>query len=728
MKELVEREEEKRLNEDVIAFNRGKVLIANVSEKIVDNDLFSRRSLLLISLTKELEVFGYILSSEVLKSITEEEIERVYKNLIPFLVEEYHSGSEFKPVYPHFPEQVISKSAAELWAEQNKLYNGEEIDVDNWYGSSVEEIKRVVNLEELKPITEEEFNKIPIQLMSSNNSFSVRSKAELLWFLDNKSVEIPERIPFKETLCLVLYSGKQINNLEINDVLRFSFYIMGTDPSLPKVDKRLKSGRENPIWRNLSSLSRAWRNKICGMIEEVVSRKGLAYSIIDAKRFYGHWILLSERLHPGDFAKRYAACYDFFKTLKDKKEIKKYRTWQSQVQKMYDDEKDLIDITKKISERPGEFIRRFDSLIRRAMKNNKESEVMDIFIDTAGMKNKTLIELSDYYDKRDVVSRKVKRSDGTLMDLEKLEEMDQDFKETINDVICRKVLINIKDRVTEEDMKGKKVWLDPEIKKIPIPKGMRNSRYEIPVGTRVAIPENKNCIRFFVHWIDENGHEDLDLHAFILDDKEEVTNIGWNTSFADEHNYVVMSGDVRNRVGKCAEYIDIDIDKSKQEGYRYLVTSAFNYTGRGFDTLKCWLGYCFRDALGNSELTWYPDEVDQMVEIDSESSGLAAYIVDFDKREIILVNCSINSISSNQFNSNYQIELIKYFANPIIPRLNSYSVLRANYEARGAEILDQLPPEITDMDNDEKPKEEIIEVSFADIRKDFTKVLEALGE
>lgn len=716
-----ERELAKRLNAEIIAFEKGKILVKDPKVEIKD-ELTSERSLLLISFSEELKRFGFILSSNVLKSITTEEIKKSYQSLIPYLIEKYHDGEDFKPVYPHFPEQVISKTDAELWSDQNKLYNGEEIDIDNWYSKSEKEELVEGRKTILESISEEDFDKIPQQIMKSNNSLTIQSKAELLWFLENKNVEIPERIPFKETLCLVLSTGRKIKNLEINDVLRFAFYVMGTDPSLPKVDKRVTDRKD-------LKLKRSDRRLLCKMIDEVVERKGLPNSIIDAKLLYSHWNLLSEKLHPGEYYKNYKNCYNFFITLKDNEKKKLYKTWYSQVQRMYDEKKDLKDITEKISERPGELVRRFDSLIRKAIKDNKESEVMDVFIETEGMKNKTLLELSDYYDKRDKLKRYATKKDGTKIELEELEPLGEIVTETIEEVISRKILKNIKDRVAVKDLEGKTVYIDPEIKRIPIPKRMRNQTIEVPVGTRFKIPEDKNCIRFFVHWIDEgrnneqlafSGKEDLDLHAFLYNKtKDYMENVGWNTTF-NKDSIVVHSGDVRLRKGKCAEYVDVDIEKASKK-YDYIISDVYNYEGSALNSLKCWLGYCYRNKLENSDMLWYPEEVEQMMQITSQSTGISAFLVDLKNREIILINSNVSGIVGN---SEDRKKIIDYFTADINTTFNSYAVLKASYEARGAEVIDQMPTS----DDPEKEEKEIIQVTLNDIAKDYTKVLEAIGE
>ena len=54
---------------------------------------------------------------------------------------------------------------------------------------------------------------------------------------------------------------------------------------------------------------------------------------------------------------------------------------------MYDERKPITEIAKFISTHPGEFTRKFDSLLRRAGENNEEPAIMDIFIGIEGIKN-----------------------------------------------------------------------------------------------------------------------------------------------------------------------------------------------------------------------------------------------------------------------------------------------------------------------------------------------------
>lgn len=727
-----------KLNKDIIAFNRRKVLVNNADIISLTEEKNSERNLLLFTLLDELKEYGYYLSVDVMNKISKDEIENLHKTIIPYLFDKYNfGGRKYKPLYPGFPKQVISKSRYELKVDQLKVYSGnldEFIDNNPWI-ENIPTGKKVVKdpTKELKLMTDKEFMEIPKQIMLSNNSLSEGSNEELIWFLENyPNLDIPDKIPFKETLCIVVKHRPSYELNEINDILRYGMYLMGANPSLPNVPKyekpiynyRIPSKNINKDWRNLSTLSRKYRKDICNRIERVIELKGVESCIIDAKRFYGHWILLSERVHPMEFTLRYPECSSFFSKLKSKSERKLYKTFNSKIQKMYDDKADIVDIAKEISKRPGELVRRFDSLIRKAINVEKESEIMDLFLDTEGMKNKTLLELNNYYNNRENpdIPRLV-TIEGKSVTLDKLSPLPDGLIDTVQEFIFRKILLNIKERITEKDLDGKFIVLDPEIKKLAIPKGMRDSVISIPAGTRIPIKEGKNIIRFFVHWYqDPQGpDEDLDLHAFLYKNDNCVENIGWNSSYYTEGYCAIHSGDVLNRPGNCAEYVDIDLEKSVLNGYKYVVMDVYNYKNRDMDTLPCFIGYCSVDKM-ESSTNWEPGDVELSVPVKVKSSKVATLLVDLVNREVIVLNCNLSGIPVNtNGNVSTQVGIVKFFTAPV-SKYNSYEIMKQYYIFRGATVIDKLPE---DLETQNLVAEDI---SLSDISHDYVKLLDIIGE
>lgn len=720
------------INEQSIALKRNKLLIVNTEKINPADDL---------NLAKKIKVFtnildsnGYRLSSDVLTYLNNEEIDRLYFSLDKIFSETGDLLTSYKTLYKGFPEQVILKSDEELKIDQLTVYSGniEKFEKDNsWYEDSDEsklESDKII----LGRMTLDEFFEIPNNIVKSSNSINNNSTEELNWFLDNYIDKVDvSNIKFKEILCIVLKKYFEKNkelkiNLEINDALRFTFYEMGINPSLKNTPRYLLVNIKRPV-----------RRYICGIIDNIVKRKGLESVILDSKKFRKLWNMVSERLHPGDYMKYYPDCWNFFSSVKQKGIYKKYRTFNSIIQKMYDNGSSIEEISKKLLERPGEFLRKFDSLHRRALDERKESILVDELMDTP-INNKLLIELSQYYDRRNENTKRVIYLNGRETILPSLKKYSDDIIETLQGIISRKIFLNIKESIKEQDLIGKTVYIDPELKSIPIPRNMRNSSFDFPSETRFKIPKDKNIIRFFVFW-EQNTEvcEDLDLHAFLMGKElNKYNSIGWNTCLKSENRCALHSGDVLNRPGKCAEFIDVDIDSCIKSGYSYIVSSVFNFKGRPLNTLPCYLGYCYRNKMISTQvLDWYPDsdvdkrkntnKVESLVPITSEYTSIEAFLVDLENRDIIIINGGFNGVLSNSDRRDceeFKRRLVSYYTTK--KYITSFDILKYYYIARGANVVTELPEIKTD---EGEIQDDIYEkVTKEDILKDYTKVLSIL--
>jgi hypothetical protein len=715
------------MNKQLIAFTRKKIYVSNTKPVSWTEERKTR----LITLTKELGDLGYTLSPKAILLLSEEDMVEFYKTVIPLAAHDAYPSGKWSPLYPGFPEQVISMTEKELWDKQRELYGTLDYDKfleeNPWY-TDVERktISTVLpgGEKELDVMTEDDVLAIFKSILASGNSLTETTKEELVYLLGQyPDYKLPDDIPFKETLCIVMSMRSDYKPKTVNDVLRYSLYIMGANPALLRVPKTVRETSwrtsvrvPNAEWRKLKTLPRSTRRVIMNILETTLNEKGLAASITDAKRFYGHWLLLSERLHPGEYSKNFPLTAEFFSSLKNNEIKKTYKTWYSILQEKYNQGEDIVDIAKFISKRPGEFVRRFDSLIRRSMVTGNEYDIFNVFIETDGMKNKTLTELLGYYDRRNsgatrLVSIKGQRSKKSLTPLDPLPSA---LVDTIREFIERKILINIDKAVTEKDLVGKNVYLDPALKQIPVPTGMRTNIGVIPVGTRIPIGD-KQFIRMFTHWIDVNGREDLDLHACLYKDDDTIINVGFNTTFRIE-DAVVHSGDVRHRSGDCSEFVDIDIKKALSQGWKYVVMDVCNYEGRGLDTLDNWLGYVtYDDVFPTRNPNWIPPKnVDFSKKIDVKDSSMAAWIFDLEKREAILIGAGMEDMPVNSYKKNQ--EIIKFYT--VENSFTTYNVLLQHYMSRGATILDGSEGEEVVPD---------LQVKSEDIINDYTKVLEILG-
>lgn len=704
------------MNKQIIAFERNKVYVsltapADASEKRLES---------LKVLTEELKRFNLYLPAEAILFLSDSDILDIFNEVIPKLAEKFYPQGNWAPLYPGFPDQVLSKTERELMEDRDYIYdtlNYEEfLNRNPWYTetekAAIEADAFAVKLGLMK---EADMVALLKSIVSSGNSISQQTKDELLYLLDEyQEIKLPEDIPFKETLCLVMSKREEYLPKTINDLLRYSLFRAGASPALEHVPEKIKDGwnteKPNPDHRKIK-LSRSLRKEILRKLEAFLQGTSLKKVIPDAKKFYGHWVLLSEFLHPGEYGEKYPKTNEFFTTLKTNEKSKKYKTWESMVQNMYNNGADILDIAKTVSTRPGELVRRLDSLLRRAKDVGKESDLLDIFLDTEGMKNKTLLELLTYYDKRNSGATRMISVKGSTKKkaLEPLAPLPKIMIETVRDCVERKILLNIDHSIKEADLTGKVVYLDPDIKYLPVPRDMRTASTAFPAGMRFAIPEDKNYIRLYTHWIDKTGGEDLDLHAAIFNQESE-RNIGWNSGLRDG-SYIAHSGDVRLRKGDCSEFVDIDIQGAIDAGWDYVMMSVHNYIGRGLNTLDNWLGYVLFDKKQPVRSTWIPSNPDCTQKVTSKESNIVAWIFDLKKRQAILVNSAMYGVPVNNLTMNRTI--LNFYVTE--STFTSWNILQRYYLARGAEIVDS-PIEGVD-----------ISVTLDEVAKDYTKVLEILG-
>lgn len=722
----------------IIAYNRKKVLVSG-KETL---PLTIERVRALSSLIAEFKRFGIIFSTEVLEKISIDEIKEYMDEVTPILIDKLHVefGTDFMPLFPGFPAQVKEFSVEELLGLQEKIYNKEISYDDPIFTTTVKEAEGESDSVVKEPevfglLTEEDFEKIPSIICSIGTALADQTKEELVWFLENHpEYSLPENIPFKETLILVIQKlGDRYVPSEITDVLRFALTTMGASEEIISVPKiigdpcqsrwnRKRFTIKNPVY-GVKSPKRSDRKLIMKMIETVISRKGLEACIVNSKRHTGHWMLVIKNLHVNDYSKKFPLAVKFAKLFSEDRKC--FKSWAASIQLMYRTNS-IEEISKEVAKRPGEFLRRFDSLLRRYISERKDVQgLYDILDNLKGSKNKMLVELLSYYSRRTVEIPRYIRLKGKTnkVTIPSLRPHTQGIVNEVSDKIKSLILSNIKNSVTENELEGKRVVIEPTIAEIPIPRDMRGSA-SIPVGTKFDIPKDVEYIRFFVHWIQEHGKfEDLDLHGcFYSENYKNSMTIGWNGG----HNQPigVYSGDVRGKDGKCAEYVDVDIKGALENGYRYVLMDVYNYQERGLNSLPCWFGYEYRKGLAKSQnLGWNPSNPIFMSKSETNSSRVSAWLFDMVERKAIFVNMPMDG---EPYPSEYSFTeaVIQFAVSESV--LNSYDILKAYYQSQGAEILNEVPM-ITSEDGEEKLDDSVEKITKDDIIADYTKVLQILG-
>ena len=712
------------LTSSIIALQRGMLYIHN-SSPVESGD---HMELLVHTVQAELMNLGYMLDSAgilYLVTVSREDIIRFHDEVIAYLT--YIKGDgDYRLLYDGFPQQVMEMNDVELFVNAIRHYRSNGEWVPNAYTKAKPTAFEHPSYKVLRPCSEAEFNRIFTDILSVNQSITPMDKEVVTWFLENKPWNtvrdlLPKTIPFKENLCFLLGTAAYVFlDYTYTDILRTATYMSGGDVSLAT----------NTRFR----LTNQQRERIMHMLELKTrgnQREGQEFldSLEDLKKHRNKWLALFNHIH-ADSKRFRKPCYANAQRVVEllRFHADKIHTWNAKVEKWQLSN----DVFELLNQRPGEFARRLNSLLSPknvgfAIKAMWPHEtVIRRFSGVADkISNKVLFELYTYFEgrredqKQRTVFIKGARKPVKLTPLEALpKELVDWIQSTILGAITRKFAAW---------PKLGKVIIDEKLKNIPLPTNMRSiSETDTPVvrGTRMPINvDHTKTVRFYVHWKDERGTEDLDLSATLLG-MGDKTHISWNTYYKlvecrnygnrlDEEFVACHSGDVRHRKGDCAEYIDIDIKAARRRGTRYVIIDVRNFEGRSMKSLSPAFGYMEREHPEPND-TWVPSTVAVSWRLQSEAKACIAVMIDLETMEYIPLDIDSNSITATG-DTEALLTAMRIYMEP--PKLSVHDLVMWHAESRGAEVVEQA-----------EEGEEVTHFRFEDFAGSYIETLKLMAD
>jgi hypothetical protein len=661
-----------KMTKNTIALYKGFVCLSESTE--------SNRSLAL-TVQANLMQYGYMLSEEALLRLSNSsrnEIIEFNDECVTYLKDMMGGRYDYEPMYKNFPQEVMSMSDCELFWNQiiHYLSNGQ------WMPSSIE-MERPVKFENIKytvleSVSQERFMQIFTDLCSINTSLTPFDRLIVEWFCreyyNTINNLLPKEIPFKETLCALASFGLDVPVKSVTDILRICVHMSGGDVSLPKVPRKTvkanawtKKRIPNPARElfKFKKFTRAERKYILSLLEKTNcdSKEGSLKS--------NRWVRLGERLHPTEYKNKFPKAAKFFDEIRNENP----KSWYSDVQKAF--KVSLETGLQKLSERSGEFSRRMDALIRTNPNHTKM--IMDYFASSAAKtSNKVLFEVYTHFESRankQEYRRVMVKGSRTAYPLPVLEALPV---RTIG-AIQQSIWDILRNKFSSLDKLGK-VYIDDELRKIPLPTNMRSLNMSLKPrirGQRIAFDNvDAKVIRAFVYWMDKDGTEDLDLSATFIGKNE--------TSLVSFHNLKfennLHSGDVRHHQGPCAEYIDIDIADTLAKGYRYVMIDVRNYNGRSLASVESVFGLMEREYPESNTL-WYPQTIANTQMLQSESTNTLVTILDLQTKEYIFIDEDTDGRPVAALDSKSIIDVINHYSK--LPAVSVFDILLLHTEARG---------------------------------------------
>ena len=599
----------------------------------------SRTTDLVHAFNRSMMNLGFVMSRELHTALVtqrEERIKEIHDLIMPIL--SFMKGADVvhKPMYPNFPQQVKEASDLELYTNAILHYWTHGQWLPEYEEKAREHSLEVNKFISIGVINNEGLKNIFVKLLSSNDSLSQTDKETVEWFIKNVSnLRYPEKVPFKETLCLVagllLQMKKDIKHLVTNstDVLRIATYLSDGDVSLA----------ENTKFRNIP---RRYRKKLCEALENVISEEDIA-------RHKNKWLKLFHFFHVGANKKNLKT-----KSIAHKlRNGKKLETFNSQVESALQGN-EFITASALLSQRPGDFCRRLDHLLRKSTGNKiKPDFILTDFansLEKKGNNVSTRVLLQLYGNMKD---RLVEIPNKSRIIFPKGASAQKAFKlPEKKDNINKKNIVRTIEIIEEElfnrfsKLEGLgSVYIDPALMNCPLPSAQRSASEGLKTiarGSRIPLEGDKGTIRLFIYWVGR----DIDLSVTLHDENFKQIDHASYTNLRSDGSGVYHSGDITSAPDGASEFIDADIQKMLDNGVRYLAMNVLVYSGPNFDEHStCYAGWMLREQPNSGEI-YDPTTVYQKADLTSQSRNAIPVLFDLETREAIWTDLTTNTRTS----------------------------------------------------------------------------------
>lgn len=673
---------------EILLRRKNKVIVERGSETNPNNQY-------IITIMKNIEALGYTFSKElfgVLQTLSKEELQKFYLELIPMLKKLVGADVVYKPMYPNFPESVMEADYIELFINAIIHY---------WSGGMLypneEKNERLPLFDETKVKVidlgyKEDLQNIFNNLCQSKTSISQTDKEDIERIFKNMQVKFPDEVPLKENVALIgklylenysLATAKDIQKYfkTATDVLRLITAMSDGDISLA-ANTKFRSFRRKER-RMLLELLQG-----CGSIEE------------DMLRYKNRWIRIGERLHPSEYSEeQFGKVITAFNKLRNRIKIE---TFAGKVTKAIETEdyKSALILLKK---RPGELARKLDQLLRKA---NDKNSVINTFKDVANeVSTPVLLQVKEHFVHRnEKMESRVFFPKGNLARCHCIENTLSD----IDEKYCNAV-VKICENALIENYKGKdflgNVYLSDEFKRYIVPFSQRSASKSLKTivrGSKIPIDNNTKAMRAFIWWtnMDESESDDervdVDLSAAIFDENwNYMEHISYTNLLSDRYN-ACHSGDITNggsvNGDGVSEFLDIDIESVVKYGARYVVYQVYSYTKQKYsDMPHAMFGWMSREDVKSGEI-YEPKTVKQRMDLTSQSIVCIPVIFDCVNREVIWcdMNLSLKGCRSNYGGNNVESNLSGVAATCYsmvnMSKPNLYDLIDLHIKARGLRV------------------------------------------
>lgn len=680
---------------------------------------------LVVSMMKNVQSLGFTFSKELFETLMhcgKDELKNFYTELIPELKALVGADVTYRPMYPNFPEQVAEASDVELFINAIVHYFTLGQLMPEYEKNERLPLIDVNKMTVLSIGNSEDLMRILTNLASSKTSISQQDKEDIVTIIKatpDYAKYLPDTIPLKENVALI---GKLIiEEAPIKSAAPIKKYFKTATDVLRLVTAMSDGDISLAAKTKYRSLKRCERRIIldllanCGNITE------------DLYRYQYEWIRVAEILHPFEYKyKKYNGVNKAFNTLRNEK---KPLMFGGQVQAAIL-KKDMRTAATLLKERPGEFARQLDKVLR---DSDNANYILNCFKDIAtSISTPVLLQVRQHFIGRMAEQRTPVRVFFPKGNLARAMSIKNELP-AIDATICKNVARICRDALIEQykekDFLGN-VFVDEDFKHYLVPFSQRSASKAVKTivrGSKVPVKEDASAVRAFIWWtnMDDskaddyygNGRVDIDLSAAIFDENWNYLEHVSYTHLRSAKYKAYHSGDITNggsvKGNGVAEFLDVDIDSVGKRG-RYVVYQVYNYTSQKFcDLTNCRFGWMEREDVNSGEI-FEPTTVAMKMDLTAESTVAIPVIFDCVERKFIWCDLNLampcSNRGGNNIESNISGVIATCFAMANMNKASLYDLILLNAKARCNIVTDRNEADIIFSNDTTKPTETVIEV------------------
>ena len=589
-----------------------------------------------------MRALGYVLSAPAREALASPEAAWALVNAAARLT----SGAptaEYRPFYPDFPVQVRDTSEATLLVNAALHYLGDVVGariLPAYWPSPREPLPEYDSvLTELDLATEQDLERIAVDLFAQATPFSVQDRADLTALRDHGPSRAPH-VAVKENLAVltVAFPGLDFSASyrTVTDVLRLAVAMAGGDVSLAEPCR-------------FPSFSRAQRRRLLGLLDAVGQTQDGRDSVEEMSRRSERWKRLARHLRPGDYARRFPRAAALLHQVASGDAEAGFTSRLEEALVRHDVEGAL----RLLATRPGVFARRLNHLLRLCTDDAARERVVAEFAEVAPeVSLPVLVRLWEYFSSPGpealpwrVVA--IKAPTGTKTTL---------IASTRRPGPADAAVVHAVEEALRQRKRLGRIAVDQGLYEgYTAPVGLRSASPGLRTagrGTRLPLPEGET-IRFFLHWRDlpetpaeasgpagpaaaedRGTRVDLDLSAFFV--SEDFTRTEQIAYYNLRSTAAVHSGDLTSAPDGAAEFIDVTLAEALRQGWRYVVMTVHSFSHHRLSEVpECWAGAMARGADPQSGEVFEASTVMQRLDLVSPTFNATPFVIDLAERRLI---------------------------------------------------------------------------------------------